>query len=196
MAKGRPRGFDVGNVLEAALGVFWAKGYEGTTMADLTAATKLKAGSLYAAFGSKAGLFAQVVDYYTNTVFAYAAEALKGATAREVARLWLHGAVAATTGATTPPGCLLVQGALVAGDASTEAQKDLRLRRHAGEAALAERFSRARQQGDLPETVDPRDAATYVLTLSQGIAVQAASGASRADLRRLADLALARLPWE
>ena len=61
---------------------------------------------------------------------------------------------------------------------------------------LTERFIRARDIGDLPVSVEPRDAAAYVLALSQGFAVQAASGASRADLRRLADLALLNLPWE
>ncbi|MGO4430809.1 TetR/AcrR family transcriptional regulator, partial [Streptomyces sp. MCAF7] len=64
MAKGRPREFDIDDALSAAVAVFWAKGYEGTTMADLSAATGLKAGSIYAAFGSKADLFKRVLDHY------------------------------------------------------------------------------------------------------------------------------------
>ncbi|MBM0230853.1 TetR/AcrR family transcriptional regulator [Micromonospora sp. STR1_7] len=193
---GRPREFDVERVLESALRVFWTKGYEGTTMADLSAATNLKAGSIYGAFGSKSGLFKQVVDRYRDTVFGYGTAALEADTVREVVRRWLLGAADATTGPDTPPGCLLVQGALVTGDAAAEARADLCARRQAAEVVLTERFASARETDDLPVTVEPRDAAAYVIALSQGFAVQAASGASRADLRRLAELALLKLPWE
>nr|WP_201749134.1 TetR/AcrR family transcriptional regulator [Micromonospora acroterricola] len=193
---GRPREFDVERVLESALHVFWTKGYEGATMADLSAATNLKAGSIYAAFGSKSGLFKQVVDHYSTTIFGYGTAALEADTAREVVRRWLLGAADATTGPDTPPGCLLVHGALATGDTAAEAKADLCARRHTAEATLTQRFTRARDSGDLPPTVDPRDAAAYVITLSQGLAVQAASGASRTDLRRLAELALRKLPWE
>ncbi|GAA4585444.1 TetR/AcrR family transcriptional regulator [Planotetraspora phitsanulokensis] len=196
MPMGRPREFDAEQVVESALRVFWAKGYEGTTMADLSAATKLKAGSIYGAFGSKAGLFKQVVDRYARTTFAYGEAALAADTAREVARRWLIGAAEATTGPATPPGCLLVQGALATGDTADEVRADLCARRQAAEVLLTERFTRARDEGDLRQSVEPRDAAAYVLTLSQGFAVQAASGTGQADLRRLADLALLHLPWE
>ncbi|MFD0783191.1 TetR/AcrR family transcriptional regulator [Micromonospora azadirachtae] len=196
MAMGRPRQFDTGRVLEAALRVFWTKGYEGATMAELSAATNLKAGSIYAAFGSKAGLFRQVVNHYSDTVFGYGTAALEAGTARDVVRRWVLGAADATTGPDTPPGCLLVQGALAAGDTAAEARGELAARRHTAVEMLTERFVRARESGDLPSTVDPRDAATYVITFSQGLAVQAASGAGRSDLRRLAELALRKLPWE
>ncbi|WP_257232217.1 TetR/AcrR family transcriptional regulator [Streptomyces sp. Rer75] len=196
MAKGRPREFDAEQALSAALGVFWAKGYEGATMADLSAATGLKPGSIYGAFGSKAGLFGQVVDHYARTVFAYGPEALEAGSVREVVRRWLKGAVEATTGAGTPAGCLMVHGALATGDAASEAKAEVRTRREAGEVMLTERFADARRSGDLPGTVEPRDAARYVLALTEGIAVQAAYGAPRADLERLAELALIRLPWE
>ena len=61
---------------------------------------------------------------------------------------------------------------------------------------LTERFERARLSGDLPAGVDPKDAARYVLALTEGMAVQAAYGADRAALERLVDLTLDRLPWE
>ena len=196
MAMGRPRGFDADRVLDAALLVFWSKGYEGTTMADLSAATNLRPGSIYGAFGSKEGLFKQVVDRYSDTVYGYGAAALAAGTAREVARLWLLGAADATTGPDRPAGCLLVQGALASGDGATAVSSDLRERRQAADVMLTGRFARARESGDLPSTVDPGDAARYVIALSQGFAVQAASGASRTDLRRTAELALRALPWE
>ena len=63
---GRPRGFDTGVALDAALKVFWAKGYEGTTVSDLTKAMELNMSSLYAAFGDKENLFRQVAARYAE----------------------------------------------------------------------------------------------------------------------------------
>ena len=196
MARGRPREFDLDDVLQAALNVFWGKGYEGATMADLAEATGLRPGSIYAAFGSKAGLFKQVVDRYVATAFSYGPHSLEADSVREVVRRWLTGAAENTTGEATPAGCLLVQGALVTGDAAQEVGQDLCGRRQAAQVMLTERFARAQETGDLPSGVEARVAALYVVALADGIAVEAASGASRETLLTLVDLAMRRLPWE
>ncbi|WP_394617501.1 TetR/AcrR family transcriptional regulator [Lentzea sp. JNUCC 0626] len=196
MAIGRPREFDTDAVLDAAMRVFWAKGYEGATMSDLTTATNLKPGSIYAAFGSKTGLFKQAVDRYIATIFAYGPAALAAPTAREVTRLFLLGAVDATTGSDTPAGCLLVQSALSPGDTALEAKAELNDRWRAAEEILTSRFAQALEEGDLPAGTDPRDVAVYVLSVSQGFAVQASTGASREQLRRIVDLTMRTLPWE
>ena len=155
----------------------------------------MRPGSIYAAYGSKLGLFGAAVDRYVDTVFAYGMTALEAPTAAGVVRTWLLGSVQATTGATTPAGCLLVQGALATGESAAEAQEVLSAKRRAGERVLAQRLSRARSSGDLPAGADPELIARYVLTVAEGIAVQAASGASRAELLAVVDLATARLPW-
>ncbi|GAA5004717.1 TetR/AcrR family transcriptional regulator [Actinopolymorpha pittospori] len=196
MARGRPREFDVDKVLQAALNVFWARGYEGTTMADLGEATGLQPGSIYAAFGSKAGLFKQVADRYVTTAFSYGSHALEADSAREVVRRWLTGAAETSTGEATPAGCLLVQGALVTSDASRPVGQDLCTRRTAAQVMLAERFVQALDNGDLPVEVEARVAAQYVVALAEGIAVEAASGASRETLLGLVELSMRRLPWE
>ncbi|MGW5362013.1 TetR/AcrR family transcriptional regulator [Actinopolymorpha pittospori] len=196
MARGRPREFDLDHVLQAALNVFWGKGYEGSTMADLSAATGLNPGSIYAAFGSKAGLFKQVVDRYVATAFSYGSHSVEADSVREVIRRWLTGASESATGETTPAGCLLVQGALVTGDAAREVGQDLTDRRKAAWVMLTERFAQAQQSCDLSADVEPRVAARYVVALAEGIAVEAASGASRETLLKLVDLAVRRLPWE
>jgi len=193
---GRPREFDVDEAVDAALAVFWAKGFEGTTIADLTEAMHLKRGSIYAAYGSKAELFAKVLQRYVDTVFCYGAEAVKQPTARLVVAGWLHGAARATTGETTPHGCLLVQGALTTGDDGDTVRELLAACRSAGETLLTQRFERAVDEGDLSPGTDPAVAARYVNALAQGIAVEASTGASREQLENLAELALRRLPWE
>nr|WP_275409576.1 TetR/AcrR family transcriptional regulator [Planotetraspora mira] len=88
-----------------ALGLFWAKGYDGTTMADLSSAMNLKPGSIYAAFGSKEGLYEKVLDRYVTTVFTYSDDAVARPTVRDVVEAWLRGAATVTTGEGTTDRC-------------------------------------------------------------------------------------------
>ncbi|WP_336081905.1 TetR/AcrR family transcriptional regulator [Nocardia sp. SSK8] len=194
MAAGRPREFDIERVLTNAQTVFWAKGYEATSIADLSAATGLKPGSIYAAFDSKAGLFEQVAERYEQSAAdAYIADAMAAPTLRELVRRWLTGVAEFVTGATTPAGCLLVRNSQLADGSVGPA---LRARYRAGEAALLERVENARATGDLAESVRPEVVVRFVRTLAEGIAVEAAMGVSRAELLAMVDLLTARLPWE
>ena len=190
MPTGRPREFDVDQALDRALRVFWRKGYEGTTLPDLTKAMGINRPSLYAAFGSKEGLFRKALDRYAEGPAAYVREALNEPTARAVVERLLAGAIDVVTDRCNPHGCLMVQGALACGEAAESIRRELVSRRLAGEAALRERFERALSDGDLPVDAHPADLARYVVAVIQGIAVQAAGGASRAELRRVAALAL------
>lgn len=194
MAVGRPRTFDVDEALDRALRVFWQKGYEGASLSDLTRAMGINPPSLYAAFGNKEELFRRVVDRYVDGPAGYAREALMAPTARAVVERLLHGAADLRAEARHPPGCLLVQGALSCGDAADSMRRELISRRAAGEAALRRRFERATAEGDLPADADPADLARYVAAVIYGMAVLAAGGASREDLRRVAEVALAAWP--
>ena len=81
---GRPRSFDIDRALDRALQVFWRKGYEGTSLSDLTKAVGVNRPSLYAAFGDKKALFRKALDRYLTGPAAYTQEALKEPTARAV----------------------------------------------------------------------------------------------------------------
>src|SRR5438094_9922303 len=105
---GRPRAFDVDEALDQALKVFWRKGYEGTSLPDLTKAMGINRPSLYAAFGNKEELFRKALDRYAEGPAAYAAEALNEPTARAVAELLLEGSVNLLTDPRNPRGCLVV----------------------------------------------------------------------------------------
>jgi AcrR family transcriptional regulator len=187
---GRPREFDVDQVLDRALRVFWRKGYEGATLPDLTKAMGINRPSLYAAFGSKEGLFRKALERYDEGPAAYVREALDEPTARAVAQRLLSGAIDVVTDRRNPRGCLMVQGALACGESAESIRKELVSRRLAGEAALRQRFERASSDGDLSADADPADLARYIAAVIHGIAVQAAGGASRAELRRVAAMAL------
>jgi AcrR family transcriptional regulator len=187
---GRPRSFDIDKALDRALQVFWHKGYEGATLSDLTTAMRINRPSLYAAFGNKEMLFRKALDRYADGPAAYVHEALEEATARAVAERLLRGAVDLLTDPHTPSGCLMVQGALSCGEAADPIRQELASRRAAGEAAIRQRFKRALSQGDLPADCDPADLARFVATVIHGMAVQAAGGASRGELRQVAQTAL------
>jgi AcrR family transcriptional regulator len=191
---GRPREFDIDQALDRALKVFWRKGYEGTTLPDLTKAMGINRPSLYAAFGSKEGLFRKALDRYDEGPAAYIRKALKEPTARAVVERLLGGAIDVLTDRRNPRGCLMVQGALACGEAAESIRRELVSRRLAGEAAIRERFERALADGDLPDDSRPADLARYVVAVLQGIAVQAAGGARRAELQRVAEMALRAWP--
>ena len=89
--KGRPREFDLDEALAAALRVFWQRGYEAASMADLTAAMGITKPSLYAAFGNKESLFKKALDLYEREKLAYMRGALDAETSRGVAERLLGG---------------------------------------------------------------------------------------------------------
>lgn len=187
---GRPRGFNPADALDKALRVFWEKGYEGASMADLTAAMGINRPSLYAAFGNKESLFRKAMERYVAGPASYVARALALPTAREVAQGLLAGAVGVLGNPRNPGGCLSIHGALVCGDDARPVKQDLVAMRVEAQAAVRERFDRAKGEGDLPPSTDTARLAAYLSTVIHGMAVQSASGATAAELQSVADLAL------
>ena len=191
---GRPRSFNADKALDRALQVFWRKGYEGTSLTDLTKAMGINRPSLYAAFGDKEALFRKVLDRYAEGPAAYAMEALKEPTALAVVERLLRESADLAGDRSRPPGCLLVQGGLACGTEAESIQRELTARRNAGEAALRQRLERARKEGDLPSDAKPADLARYLMTVLRGLAVESAGGATRAELRKVAEIALRAWP--
>jgi AcrR family transcriptional regulator len=192
--RGRPRAFDPDAALERAMHVFWAKGYEGASLSDLTRAMRINRPSLYAAFGNKEELFRKVLDRYMNGPLAYFQKALAARKTRGVIEQIFLGAANMVSNPGTPAGCLVVQGALACGDAAGSVRKEITARRAAGEVALRRRLQRAKREGDLPKNADPAELSSYVMTVLHGMAVQGADGASPAQLRRVAQVALRAWP--
>ncbi len=194
MRTGRPRAFCVEDTLDRAMTVFWRHGYEGASMNELTAAMGINSPSLYACFGSKEGLFRAVLERYDDRRKTFMDHVLAAPSSAEVAELYLLGAAefAVDTGGQNPPGCLLLQSGLSCGD--TEIPDELARHRAEKETALRKRFERACEQDDLPQSADPAALARYLMTVSNGICVQAASGASAQELQDIARMALKAWP--
>jgi AcrR family transcriptional regulator len=193
-SKGRPRAFDVDRALDRVLHLFWRKGYEGTSLSDLTRAMAINRPSLYAAFGDKEALFRRALDRYADGPAAHVRAALDQPTARAVVDHFLRRMADLITNPRNPAGCLNVQGALACNASAEPIREQLALRRAAGEKALRQRLKRAKAEGDLPRDANPTDLARYVATVAHGMSVQAAGGASRSQLRRVVQTVLRAWP--
>jgi AcrR family transcriptional regulator len=191
---GRQREFDVDRALDAALCVFWRKGYEGTSYADLTEAAGVERPALYAAFGNKEALFRRVLVRYSERYMDYFPAALQLPTARQVAEHLLFSSVDVNTRNRDQAGCLGINGIVAGSDDAEPVRQALIDFRAAGEAQLRERFERAKVEGDLPETANPDALATFVMAVSHGMAVQAKAGYSRDRLQAVAEQALSTWP--
>jgi AcrR family transcriptional regulator len=191
---GRPRGFDVDQALDRALRVFWEQGYEGASLATLTAAMGISTTSMYATFGNKEQLFRKALDRYTEGPSDYLRRAMDEPTAFDVASAVLAGTVATTTRPDDPHGCLGVQGALATSESGQQVRDLLIAWRDDGCSLLRDRFARAVDAGDLPPDTDPKLLARLVTTVAHGLAVQAASGVEQEELRAIADAVLRQWP--
>jgi AcrR family transcriptional regulator len=191
---GRRREFDVEKVLDAAVGVFWRKGYEGASYADLVEAAGVERPALYSAFGNKEALFRRALARYDELYLDYIPEALELPTAREVVTHILRKAVEHNTRFADRTGCLGINGAVAASDDAEPIRQALAEFRAAGRERLRERLKRAKAEGDLAEMARPDALAAFVMTVVQGIAVQAKGGMSRELLEAVAEQALACWP--
>ena len=192
--KGRPREFCVDAALAAALRVFWSKGYEGASMADLTEAMGITKPSLYAAFGNKEALFNKALDLYEREKTDYMRAALDAPTARGVAERLMYGALDMYSCPENPNGCLGVINSVACGAEAECIREAVVARSAAAKQAMLERFTRAKAEGDFPEDVDPAGIAAFLTAMNQGMAVQAGAGATRAELERLVETGLKLWP--
>src|ERR1700683_354497 len=191
---GRPREFDTDAALEKAMRLFWAKGYEGTSVGDLTGTLGISRPSLYAAFGDKQSLFRAALERYAGGPAGYVATALGQPTAREVAEQLLRGAADLQAGSRNPGGCLTVNGAIACGDEAEPVRQALNAHRTAGVALLRRRFEQAKAQHDLPKDSDPAALASFVAAVVYGMAVLASGGAGRKELEQVIQTAMKAWP--
>ncbi len=195
--RGRPRGFDRDYALQRIMEVFWAKGYEGAQLNDLTAAVGITPPSFYSAFGSKEAAFREAVDLYVATAGSHAVRALEGSgNLRAAIGAMLAGSIDTAIAAPQSGGCLLILGVVNCQTEVEPLRKLLKGIRKDTEMRIRHRLVRAKADGDLPHSSDIHVLANYYSAVMQGISMQARDGATRADLVALIDPALAALPTE
>lgn len=193
--RGRPRAFDRGAALRRAMALFWARGYEGTSIGDLTHAMGIGKPSLYAAFGCKEALFREAVELYEAAEGAAVQRALDEApTARAAISAALHANARAYGDPGKPPGCMVVLSSLVGTPDSDAVRRFLGAARRAAQDALRQRIERGIAEGDVPPGADTERIAAFYTTVMHGLSIQARDGASMAELQAIADSAMAG--WE
>lgn len=192
MPSGRTRQFDVDVVLDRALEVFWARGYEGATLPALTRAMGINRPSLYAAFGNKEQLFRKALERYQTGPMSFLTEALRKPSARAVAEAIFSGFIRMQRNHVR--GCLVVSGALASSEEAETVRRELAQLRQTIVGVIRERYERAVKEGDLPAGTDCATLARYTATVLGGLAVQAASGTTERELKLVSALAMQAWP--
>lgn len=190
-ARGRPRSFDRDQALDAAMRVFWAKGFAGASMSDLTAAMGIASPSLYAAFGSKEGLYRESIERYVATNVGSFWGVMGLPTARESVEGLLRNAARAFSTPGVPPGCMVLQTATEAGDLSAELADSLCEMRGSNAETLARRLQRGVEEGDVAVGTDVRAVADFYATVHKGLSLSARGGAGADELNSVVTSAMA-----
>jgi len=195
MSAGRRRMFDQEQALEAAMRVFWHKGYVGTSLSDLTAAIGINKPSLYAAFGNKEQLFASALARYGSRYgLPHAERLLEPADTRLRDRLrnYLSSVAHMLTDPSLPGGCLIAQSSYEAGGGNLpeEATRTLAGLRQESRRLLAEVFEQEQAAENIRSKKDPDRMASYVMTVMMGMAAMARGGADLAELEGVIELAM------
>jgi transposase len=192
---GRPISFDKDVALEAAMLLFWERGYEGTSMADLTRAMGLSPSSIYAAFGDKQALFFLTVKRYMDSRAKYATRALEEPTLERVIRALFENTVAFLTTPEHPPTCMTLAGAMGSSVDGTPARDLMTEIRKQNEVAMRQRLLWARKSGELSSDINVDDYTRYLSSILAGLSIQAANGSTKAELKRTAEMALQYLGY-
>jgi AcrR family transcriptional regulator len=191
--RGRPRSFDREQALESAMEVFWKKGFESTSITDLTEAMGSNPPSLYAAFGDKERLFLEAVERYQarrGETCPYCEEP----TARGALETLLTYMANELSSADHPRGCMMVMAAATSSGTSPQLQAALAERRAAARTNLKARIERGIKEGDVPPGTDAGALADFFGTIMTGMSLQARDGATRKSLLATVERAMSVFP--
>lgn len=189
-SRGRPRAFDRSAALAIAGKTFWRFGYEGASIAELTAAMGITPQSLYAAFTSKADLYREALDWYQSEVGAFAVAALQEEDVVAAFEQLLMEAAEQFCHPDRPRGCMISTAVLTCARDNDAIADMVSQEREATMCALRDRIEQGISQGQLSVDTDAAALARFVGAIIQGMSVQARDGATEKDLKAVAELAI------
>lgn len=191
--RGRPRAFDRDEVLQKAAETFWRLGYEGASIADLTAQMGITPQSLYGAFSSKAALYRESLAWYQTHIGASNAQALEGPDVIAALTRLLRGSAAEFSRPGRPHGCMVSTAVLTSATENESIANHVARLRSEMLDALRARIERGIAEGQLKTSTDAPALARFVGAMIQGMSIQAQDGASESTLLPMADLAIAEI---
>lgn len=187
--RGRPPAFCRDDVLAKAAECFWRRGYEGTSIVDLTTAMGITPQSLYSAFGSKADLYREALKWYGAAFATLTEESLERPDTIVTLTAWMKTQAMLFTDLTHPRGCMISTAVLGCAAENDQVADMVANLRETTIFRLQKRLQRAKVEGELRSNADPAALARFVGAIIQGMSVQARDGASRAELMAIARLA-------
>jgi TetR/AcrR family transcriptional repressor of nem operon len=188
------RQFDTSVAVERAMDLFWERGYEATSMHDLTAALGLGRGSIYQAFGSKEGLYRAALAHYLDLMASAVVEAMNdGGDIRSVLRQAMLGRLDVALGDPKRRGCMLVNAAceLLPRDAATG--QTVRGVMTANKTAIEGAIAQAVARGEVAPSFDAASLADFLIACLSGLLVSTKAQAGRESVERSIDIALSTL---
>lgn len=193
--RGRPRALERDVGLDIAVRLFWERGYEGTSTADLTKAMGINPPTLYSMFGSKEELYREALDFSIARETGRRSQLLQsGLPVYEALRCYLYDIADGDTQPDKPPGCMVSTAVLQHAEENASVARMTAALREQSMQTLKSRFDRAREEGELPPQTDTDTLARFYGAIIQGMSAQACDGACNALLKRMIDLALAAWP--
>ncbi|MDP1904798.1 MAG: TetR/AcrR family transcriptional regulator [Pseudomonadota bacterium] len=191
---GRPLEFDPDTALEGAMNLFWAQGYEHTSMQDLLTAMNLSKSSLYQAFGGKQQLFRQCVGRYADQFAGRLREGLTAApTGHRFIEAFLNSVLEDVNGTNEPRGCLVMNTASEFAQSEPEIAQDVAQSIERFRAVLQAAVERAQREGDIAPEQDAQTLANYLVSSMSGLKTQAKAGADAATLKGIIAVVLKAL---
>ena len=190
----RPREFDVETVLREAMDLFWEKGFDGTSFADIEERTGVKKASLFAAYGDKRSLFLKALRAYQEAGRESARVALAKSSPKAAIRAWFAAGVAVgVENDCARRGCFQVNS--VVERALRDEDVAALAREHIDQLVdvLAETVGRGQRAGEFRTDAPASDLARYLVTSLHGFSVAAKSGLSGREIDRIAEIALSAL---
>ena len=189
--RGRPKKFEQEKALEAAMLLFWERGFEQASVDEVAEAMGICTSSLYSSFGDKEALFLATVDHYrTGDGIHYDTAVNEGKTAKEGFTKLFEFAAAEMTRPGRPKGCMLTLALLTCSPRYDNLQRELDNLRDGQTAIWVKRLKEAVRTREIPKSTNLELLAAYFRTTLCGMSLQARAGASRKMLLDVGKLAL------
>jgi AcrR family transcriptional regulator len=189
--RGRPKTFDRDTALDAAMVLFWSRGFEQTSVDDLADAMGIRTSSLYSSFGDKETLFLDAIAHYrVGRGSVYDTSIAEGKTAKAGFENLFKVAAYELTRKDQPHGCMLLQALPTCSPKYDHLQEELDRLRALSENVMLKRLEGAVRNKEIPKSANLPLLVSYFRTTIMGMSQQARAGASEQTLRDIGKLAL------